>query len=176
MLERRVLEGEIVRKCLARSEKQCSFVEHRNYKARHDGVQCLRFVLSVLSFSRGTSLQVVYRRYASLYVLAGVDADENPLAALELVHSYVEALDKFFGAVCELDIMFHLEKAHYILDEMVMNGACVGTWSMAQRPMPRWVASLPWSSSALRLCCRTQDVSWRPTGPRSCSLSRRWKS
>jgi hypothetical protein len=69
-------------------------------------------------------VQVVYRRYASLYVLAGVDADENPLAALELVHSYVEALDKFFGAVCELDIMFHLEKAHYILDEMVMNGAC----------------------------------------------------
>lgn len=34
VLERRVLEGEIVRKCLARSEKQCSIVEHRNYKAR----------------------------------------------------------------------------------------------------------------------------------------------
>ena len=32
--ERRVLEGEIVRKCLARSDKQCSIVEHRNYKAR----------------------------------------------------------------------------------------------------------------------------------------------
>lgn len=69
------------------------------------------------------AVQVVYRRYASLYVLAGVDSDENALAALELMHSYVEALDKFFGAVCELDIMFHLEKAHYILDEMVMNGA-----------------------------------------------------
>ena len=32
--ERRVLEGEIVRRCLARSDKQCSIVEHRNYKAR----------------------------------------------------------------------------------------------------------------------------------------------
>lgn len=89
---------------------------------------------------------MVYRRYASLYVLAGVDADENPLAALELVHSYVEALDKFFGAVCELDIMFHLEKAHYILDEMVMNGACVrcSGWS---NPCPcRCIAfSHPWS-------------------------------
>ena len=31
--ERRQIEGEIVRKCLARSDKQCSFVEHRNYKA-----------------------------------------------------------------------------------------------------------------------------------------------
>ena len=93
--------------------------------------------------------QVVYRRYASLYVLAGVDADENPLAALELVHSYVEALDKFFGAVCELDIMFHLEKAHYILDEMVMTGACVGSVVNGLGPNARWVASHLWSSCAL---------------------------
>lgn len=79
--ERRVLEGEIVRKCLARSEKQacllrcvrcgltvplpferrcthstccggqCSFIEHRNYK-------------------------VIYRRYASLFFLVGVDSEE----------------------------------------------------------------------------------------------------
>jgi len=68
----------------------------------------------------------VYRRYASLYVLAGVDADENCLAALELVHAYVESLDRYFGSVCELDIMFHLDRAHFILDEMVMNGA--GSW------------------------------------------------
>ena len=71
------------------------------------------------------SPKVVYRRYASLYVLAGVDAEDNVLGALELVQAYVEALDKFFGAVCELDIMFHLEKAHYILDEMLMNGEIV---------------------------------------------------
>lgn len=70
---------------------------------------------------------MVYRRYASLYVLAGVDGDENALAALEVVHAYVEALDRYFGAVCELDIMFHLEKAHYILDEMIMNGFVVET-------------------------------------------------
>jgi len=31
----------------------------------------------------------------------------------------VETLDRHFGNVCELDLMFHLEKAHYILDEMV---------------------------------------------------------
>ncbi|URD96349.1 AP-4 complex subunit [Musa troglodytarum] len=49
--ERRALEGEIVRKCLARTEQQCSFVEHRNYK-------------------------IVYRRYASLFFLVGVDNDE----------------------------------------------------------------------------------------------------
>ena len=28
---------------------------------------------------------------------------------------------------CELDIMFHLEKAHFMLEEMVMNGCVVET-------------------------------------------------
>ena len=36
-------------------------------------------------------------------------------------------LDKYFESVCELDIMFNLEKAHFILDEMVMNGCIVET-------------------------------------------------
>eukprot|EP00899_Mesostigma_viride_P027200 jgi/Mesvir1/7665/Mv11425-RA.1 len=95
--ERRTLEGEIVRKCLARAENQCSFVEHRNYK-------------------------VVYRRYASLFFLVGVDREENELSILEFIHNIVETMDRFFGNVCELDIMFHLEKAHFMLDEMVMAG------------------------------------------------------
>ncbi|ESW12946.1 hypothetical protein PHAVU_008G154900 [Phaseolus vulgaris] len=49
--ERQALEGEIVCKCLARNEQQCSFIEHRNYK-------------------------IVYKRYASLFFLVGVDDDE----------------------------------------------------------------------------------------------------
>lgn len=100
--ERRALEGEIVRKCLARTDQQCSFVEHRNYK-------------------------VVYRRYASLFFLVGVDNDENELAILEFIHLFVETMDRHFGNVCELDIMFHLEKVHFMLEEMVMNGCIVET-------------------------------------------------
>jgi AP-4 complex subunit sigma-1 len=100
--ERRALEGEIVRKCLARTDQQCSFVEHRNYK-------------------------VVYRRYASLFFLVGVDNDENELAILEFIHLLVETMDRHFGNVCELDIMFHLEKVHFMLEEMVMNGCIVET-------------------------------------------------
>ncbi|XP_020098621.1 AP-4 complex subunit sigma [Ananas comosus] len=100
--ERRALEAEIVRKCLARTDHQCSFVEHRNYK-------------------------IVYRRYASLFFLVGVDNDENELAILEFIHLLVETLDRHFGNVCELDIMLHLEKAHFILEEMVMNGCIVET-------------------------------------------------
>lgn len=40
----------------------------------------------------------------------------------------MRSLDKYFESVCELDIMFNLEKAHFILDEMV-SSSCV------QRPM-----------------------------------------
>ncbi|KAL9154213.1 hypothetical protein ABFS82_10G100300 [Erythranthe guttata] len=75
----------------------CSFVEHLNYK-------------------------VVYRRYASLFFLVG-----NELGILEFIHLLVETMDRHFGNVCELDIMFHLEKAHFMLEEMVMNGCVVET-------------------------------------------------
>ncbi|VAI55184.1 unnamed protein product [Triticum turgidum subsp. durum] len=75
--ERRALEGEIVRKCLARTDQQCSFVEHRNYK-------------------------VVYRRYASLFFLVGVDNDENELAILEFIHLLVETMDRHFGTSVSL--------------------------------------------------------------------------
>jgi len=94
------MEGEIVRKCLSRTESQCSFLEYLTYK-------------------------IVYRRYASLFFVVGVDSGENELAILEFIHAYVETLDSNFENVCELDIMFNLEKAHFILDEMVMNGHIV---------------------------------------------------
>jgi len=100
--ERGALEGEIIRKCLARNENQCSFLEYRNYKC-------------------------VYRRYASLFFIVGVDAEQNELAILEFIHCLVETLDKCFENVCELDIMFNLERAHIMLDEMVMNGQIVET-------------------------------------------------
>lgn len=103
MPERVALEAEIIRKCLSRSEFQCSFVEYRGYK-------------------------VIYRRYASLFFIVGVEQDsENELGILEFIHALVETLDKYFESVCELDIMFNLEKAHFILDEMVMNGCIVET-------------------------------------------------
>mmetsp|Transcript_27199 Transcript_27199/g.83806 ORF Transcript_27199/g.83806 Transcript_27199/m.83806 type:complete len:152 (+) Transcript_27199:266-721(+) len=103
MGERVALESEIIRKCLSRSEFQCSFVEYRGYK-------------------------VIYRRYASLFFIVGTEQDsENELGVLEFIHALVETLDKYFESVCELDIMFNLEKAHFILDEMVMNGCIVET-------------------------------------------------
>ena len=79
--ERVTLEGELIRKCLSRTENQCSFLDHRQYK-------------------------VIYRRYASLYFIIGIDIDDdiNELGMLEFIHNMVETLDKYFENVCELDV------------------------------------------------------------------------
>ena len=55
------------------------------------------------------------------------DKAESELGILDLIQVYVETLDKGFENVCELDIMFNLEKAHFILDEMVVDGCVVET-------------------------------------------------
>jgi len=113
MEERVALESEIIRKCLSRSELQCSFLEYRGYK-------------------------VIYRRYASLFFIVGTRPDvdvakvngenkENELGLLEFIHNLVETMDKWAGSICELDIMYQLEEVHFILDEMVMNGYIVET-------------------------------------------------
>lgn len=109
--DKNALESEIIRKCLSRGLHQCSLLEHRGYKC-------------------------IYRRYASLFFIVGTDTDsntENPvlhsneLSILELIHNLVESLDQYFANVCELDIMFNLEKAHFIVDEMVIGGHIVET-------------------------------------------------
>lgn len=138
MQERVALESEIIRKCLSRSELQCSFLEYRGFK-------------------------VIYRRYASLFFIVGTKADidvrkpskvlstpsssgmkklgagagggdtksvenyENELGMLEFIHTLVETMDRWAGSICELDIMYQLEQVHFLLDEMVMNGYVVET-------------------------------------------------
>uniref|UniRef100_A0A3Q3DCW3 Adaptor related protein complex 1 subunit sigma 2 n=1 Tax=Hippocampus comes TaxID=109280 RepID=A0A3Q3DCW3_HIPCM len=47
---------------------------------------------------------------------------DNELITLEIIHRYVELLDKYFGSVCELDIIFNFEKAYFILDEFLLGG------------------------------------------------------
>ncbi|EER17373.1 clathrin coat assembly protein ap19, putative [Perkinsus marinus ATCC 50983] len=66
--------------------------------------------------------KIVYRRYASLYFICSIDRDDNELIALETIHMYVEMLDRYFGNVCELDVIFNFHKAQYILDEVLMSG------------------------------------------------------
>jgi len=104
--ERVLFETEIVRKCLLRADDQCGFVEHLEHR-------------------------VVYRRYASLFFVVGIDQRENELAIYEFIHNLVELFDNYFHKVCELDIMFNLEKAHILIDEMIVNG-CIAEASQTE--------------------------------------------
>jgi len=42
-----------------------------------------------------------------------VDKEDNELLGLEVIHHYVEMLDKYFGNVCELDIIFNFHKVTF---------------------------------------------------------------
>ena len=61
-------------------------------------------------------------RYASLYFAVIIDKEENGFLALEVLHQYVEVLDRYFGSVCELDIIFNFHKAYQIIDEILIGG------------------------------------------------------
>lgn len=59
---------------LARRTRMCNFLEYKDSK-------------------------VVYRRYASLFFVTGIAQDDNELVTLEIIHRYVEILDRYFGNV-----------------------------------------------------------------------------
>jgi|TARA_B110000211_G_C13921430_1_gene482946 AP-1 complex subunit sigma 1/2 len=82
---------------LSRPSKQCNFLDWKGKK-------------------------IVYKRYASLYFVACIDDQDNELLTLEKIHLYVEILDRYFGNVCELDIIFNFHKAYFILDELFVGG------------------------------------------------------
>ncbi|XP_008637791.2 PREDICTED: AP-4 complex subunit sigma-1 isoform X1 [Corvus brachyrhynchos] len=100
--KRTMLEAEVIKNCLSRSKDECSFIEYKDFK-------------------------LVYRQYAALFIVVGIDQTENEMAVYELIHNFVEVLDKYFSRVSELDIMFNLDRVHIILDEMVLNGCIVET-------------------------------------------------
>lgn len=73
-----------------------------------------------VEFSERTKL--VYKRYAGLYFVFGVDLKDEESIYLSHIHLFVEVLDAFFGNVCELDIVFNFYKAYMVMDEMFLGG------------------------------------------------------
>ncbi|KAG8746758.1 hypothetical protein FRC10_003741 [Ceratobasidium sp. 414] len=61
---------------LARRTRMCNFLEYKDTK-------------------------VVYRRYASLFFVCGVSSGDNELVTLEIIHRYVEVLDRYFGNILD---------------------------------------------------------------------------
>ncbi|XP_062959468.1 AP-1 complex subunit sigma-2-like [Cynocephalus volans] len=68
----------------------------------------------------GKILKNVYERYASLYFCC--EDQDNELITLEIILHYVELLDKYFGSVCELDIIFNFKKEYFTLDGFLLGG------------------------------------------------------
>ncbi|KAG7880421.1 hypothetical protein KL905_002395 [Ogataea polymorpha] len=80
-----------------RKPKMCNVLEHKDSK-------------------------LVYRRYASLFFIACIENDDNELITLDLIQRYVEIMDKAYGSVCELDIIFNFQVAYHVIDELVIDG------------------------------------------------------
>ncbi|UPQ98684.1 sigma subunit of AP-1 complex [Chloropicon primus] len=76
----------------------------------------------VSNFVEYGDMMIVYRRYAGLYFIFGIDKGDNPLIILDLIHMFVEVLDSYFGSVCELDLVYNFHRAYYILDELILAG------------------------------------------------------
>lgn len=70
---------------------------------------------------------VTYRHYATLYFILISTSTESPLALLDLIQVFVEALDRLFENVCELDLIFNFETLHAVLGEMIIGGVVVET-------------------------------------------------
>ena len=66
--------------------------------------------------------KIVYRRYAGLFFTMCVDPVDNELSYLEVIHLFVEILDRYFGNVCELDLVYNFHKVYMILDEFFLAG------------------------------------------------------
>ncbi|KAI8086144.1 clathrin assembly complex, small subunit [Halteromyces radiatus] len=91
-------ELELAKQCVKRPEHHCLFFEFEGY-------------------------DIVYRPYASLYIIVGYPPDqENEFGILEWIQLFVETMDIYFDKVTELDLVFQLEKVHMILEEILPKG------------------------------------------------------
>lgn len=92
-----------------------------------DSITNLLTFLNYFSLIGGSDYKLIYRHYATLYFVFCVDSSESELGILDLIQVFVETLDKCFENVCELDLIFHVDKVHYILNELVMGGMVLET-------------------------------------------------
>lgn len=111
--EREALIRECFQMVSKRADTVCNFLE---------GAQ-----LKHVSAAFGPDTRLVYRHYATIYFIFAVDRQESELGMLDLIQVFVEALDKCFENVCELDLIFHTDKVHFVLDEIIMGGMVLET-------------------------------------------------
>ncbi|KAI9695180.1 MAG: Sigma-adaptin 3A [Bogoriella megaspora] len=79
------------------------------------------------SASNDTPSLITYRHYATLYFIVISTSTESPLALLDLIQVFVEALDRLFPNVCELDLTYNFEALHACLGELILGGLVTET-------------------------------------------------
>ncbi|GAA6064350.1 hypothetical protein JCM10212_004676 [Sporobolomyces blumeae] len=72
-------------------------------------------------------VRVIYRHYATLYFAFVVDQSESELGILDLIQVFVESLDRCFENVCELDLIFHFDEVHTLLNCIITGGLVLDT-------------------------------------------------
>lgn len=77
-------------------------------------------------------LRLIYRHYATLYFIFICTPTESQLGILDLIQVFVEALDRVFNNVCELDLIFHLSSIYEILDELIQGDGYVCETSLKE--------------------------------------------
>lgn len=84
---------ELITTILSRKPKMCSFLEWKDCKIVYK-----RFV-EIILLRDFLLMEGPYFRYASLYFCCAIEQNDNELLTLEIIHRYVELLDKYFGSV-----------------------------------------------------------------------------
>jgi len=100
--ERSQIVKELASQLTRRGPRECNFLEWKNHV-------------------------IVYRRYASVYFVMCIDRGDNELISLEILHFFCTLLDKYFGNVCELDLIYSFDRVYNILDEFLLSGEILET-------------------------------------------------
>ncbi|KAF8640780.1 hypothetical protein AX17_000429 [Amanita inopinata Kibby_2008] len=129
---------DVINLVLGRRQRMCNFLEYK-------GKKVLKHAISprdTVRFVNRRIYQIVYRRYASLFLICEIEEGDNELLTLETIHRYVEVLDLYFGNVifCKthpsenntqhivapvsipVASIFNFEKAYLILDQLIAGG------------------------------------------------------
>lgn len=111
-----------------RDENVCNFLEGGRFvDLLFYFEEMFTLVFILFSLIGGSDYKLIYRHYATLYFVFCVDSSESELGILDLIQVilvyslfclclfyflkvFVETLDKCFENVCELDLIFHVDK------------------------------------------------------------------
>jgi AP-1 complex subunit sigma 1/2 len=80
---------------LGRRTRMCNFLEYKGTVMHTITTHTERLT----TYNTIIDTKVVYRRYASLFFVTGIGSADNELVTLEIIHRYVEVLDRYFGNV-----------------------------------------------------------------------------